>query len=136
MRTDSALDDTQYRSSSFRYFWSATGPQVLAQDAQGARVYNFVTQQTTLVVEANRVAPPTAAIDVAVTTDEVFAWSTQCQGIGEVNCTAELRRLSLATGIIDTVATAEQPWMFAVSPDGQRIAFAETVNLYLKTIAR
>ena len=131
----SALVNTQYRPTSLRYFWSATGPQVLIQDAEGARVCNFITQQCVLFVEADRVAPPTAAIDVAVATDQVFAWATQCFGIGEINCRDELRRLSLATGTIERLATADQPWMFAVAPNGKQIAFADTANIYIKTIA-
>jgi hypothetical protein len=46
-----------------------------------------------------------------------------------------MRRLSLATGVIDVVATADQPWMFAVSPDGKQIAFADHANIYIKALA-
>lgn len=125
----------QYRDSSLRYFWSATGPQVLIQDADGARVYNFATQQTTPFVEATRVPPPTSPIDVVVATDQAFAWAAQCYGLGETSCRTELRRLSLSSGAINIVATADRARLFAVSPNGTRIVFADDTNLYLKTIA-
>jgi hypothetical protein len=134
LQTNQALDNTQYRSASLRYFWSATGPQVLFQDALGTRSYNFVTQQSALLVAPDQVAPPTAAIDVCVATDQVFAWATRCFGIGEIHCQDQMRRLSLATGAIDVVATADQPWMFAVSPDGKQIAFADHANIYIKAL--
>jgi hypothetical protein len=124
-----ALADTQVK-----YFWSASGPQVLIQDASGARVYNFVTQQTVALVEANHAAPPAAAIDAVASTDQAFAWSVRCYGMGENMCQAELRRLSLATGAVDTVATADWPRIFAVSSDGRQIVFADDDSIYLKTI--
>lgn len=117
-----------------RYFWSASGPQVLMQDA-GAYVYNFATAQSSLFVEADRVAPWNAPVDVSVATDQAFAWAMQCFGLGETSCRAELRRLSLATGAVAVVATADQPRIFAVSPDGKQIAFADDDNLYLKPLA-
>jgi len=135
LRSGSTSTNGENRDASVRYFWSATGAQVLIQDADGARVYNFMTEQTLPMVEATRVAPPTASTDAVVATDQVFAWAMQCFGIGETHCGAELRRLSLATGAIDTVASADEPWLFAVSPDGKQIAFADRTNLYLKTIA-
>lgn len=134
LQTSQSLDNTQYRSASLRYFWSATGPQVLIQDALGTRSYNFLTQQSAVLVASDQVAPPTAAIDVSVATDQVFAWATRCFGIGEIHCQDQVRRLSLATGIIDVVATADQPWMFAVSPDGKHIAFADNANIYIKAL--
>jgi len=117
-----------------RYFWTASGPQVLLQGDTGATVYNIATQTTTQLVEANRVAPPTASIGVVVATDQVFAWALQCFGIGETSCNGELRRLSNATGRIDVVARAGSALPFAVSPDGTKIAFADTTNIYLKSI--
>jgi hypothetical protein len=118
-----------------RYFWSALGPQVLIQDAEGARVYNLATQQTSLLVEPSRVATAPMGIDVVTATDQVFAWAVQCFGLAETSCRAELRRLSLATGAIDVVATNAKPWVFAVSPDGKQIAFADDITIYLKTIS-
>jgi len=135
LRTNVLLDNTQYRSASLRYFWSASGPQVLIQDGLGTRSYNIITQQSLVLVGPDQVAPPTASIDVAVATDQAFAWATRCFGIGEIHCQDQVRRLSLTTGVIDTVATADQPWMFAVSPDGKKIAFADKANLYVKALA-
>jgi len=135
LQTNVLLDNTQYRSASLRYFWSASGPQVLVQDALGTRSYNVITQQSLVLVSPEQVAPPSAAIDVSVATDQAFAWATRCFGIGEIHCQDQVRRLSLATGAIDTVATADQPWIFAVSPDGKKIAFADKANLYVKTMA-
>jgi hypothetical protein len=127
---------TSTADAAVRYFWSASGPQALIQDAQGARVTNLITQLQSLLVEPSRVATAATTIDVVVATDQAFAWAVQCFGLGETSCRAELRRLSLATGAIDIVASGTKPWVFAVSPDGERIAFADDTSLYLKTIAR
>ena len=120
--------------STTRYFWTATGPQALVQNQDGAYVYNISSQQTSQLVEPTRVAPPTASVNVVVATDQVFAWALQCFGIGERSCNAELRRLSLATGIRDVVASGDRALPFAVSPDGTKIAFADDQNIYVKSI--
>ena len=111
-----------------------TGPQALVQNQDGAYVYNISSQQTSQLVEPTRVAPPTASVNVVVATDQVFAWALQCFGIGERSCNAELRRLSLATGIRDVVASGDRALPFAVSPDGTKIAFADDQNIYVKSI--
>jgi len=134
LRSGKKSTNGENRDGGVRYFWSASGPQVLIQDKDGTRVYNFATQKTLVMVDPTHVPPPTASTAAVVSTDQVFAWDLQCFGIGETHCRAELRRLSLASGAIDTVARADQPWMFAVSPDGRQIAFVEYPNLYLKTI--
>jgi hypothetical protein len=124
-----------WKDFSVKYFWSASGPQVLIQDANGARVHNLATQQEALMVEANRVAAPTAPIDVVAATDQAFAWAVECAGLGETSCRTELRRLSLGTGTVHRMATADQALVFAVSADGRQIAFADDSNIYLKAIA-
>jgi hypothetical protein len=118
-----------------RFFWTASGPQALIQDGDGARVYNFTTQQTAQLVEPTLVAPPFAPTDVVVATEQVFAWAMQCYGLAETSCKAELRRLSLKTGVIDVVANADQVRLFAVSSGGTKIAFADSTNIYIKSIA-
>jgi hypothetical protein len=100
----------------------------------GVRVYDFVAGQTTVFVEPNREAPPGASLGVVVATEQAFAWAIECLGLGETFCTSELRRLSLATGAIDVVARADGPLLFAVSPDGTKIAFVHNDSVYLKTI--
>jgi hypothetical protein len=121
--------------ASVRPFWPpASGPQALIQDADGTGVYDFTKQQQIPLVEASRVAVASAPIDVAAQTGQAFAWAVQCFGLAETVCRAELRRLSLATGAIDVVATADQPRVFAVSPDGKHIAFADDTNLYVKDL--
>ncbi len=131
-QTDLAYDPA---AANIRFFWPAAGPQALIQDADGARVYDFTTQQEVPLVEPNRVAQPSAPIDVVTQTAQAFAWAVQCFGLGETECRAELRRLSLATGVVDVVATADQPRLFAVSPDGAHIAFADDTNLRVKDLA-
>jgi hypothetical protein len=117
-------------------FWSAGGPKVLIQGEQGAQIYDFQTFKTTRLVEPNLVAPPSAPVDVVIATEQVFAWSMFCQGPGETSCTSELRRLDLATGAIDVVARADGALLFAVSPDGGKLALAYKDGLYLKTLPR
>jgi hypothetical protein len=123
-------------------FWTASGPKVVTQGGygvtvdgdSGVSVFDFVTGVTTTFVEPHRQAPPIAPLGVVVATEQVFAWAIQCLGLGETSCTSELRRLSLATGIVDVVARAEGALPFAVSPDGAKIAFAHEDGIYLKTI--
>ena len=122
-----------------RPFWTASGPKVLIQgnfmeDEVGVRVYDFVTGKTTVFVEPNHEAPPSASLGVVVATEQAFAWSIECLGLGETFCTSELRRLSLLTGAIDVVARADGPLLFAVSPDGSKIAIVYKDSVYLKTI--
>jgi hypothetical protein len=123
------------------YFWTASGPQMLTQDCRGVQVQNLVTKQTMELVEPNRVAVVDAPIGVVASTDQVFAWAIQCFGIGETSCNAELRRMSLATGARDVVATANQALPFAVSPDGKTLATAayaaatREAEIYLKPLA-
>lgn len=118
-----------------RVFWSASGPKVLIQGEQGVQVYDFQTFKKTPFVEPNRVAPPSASVGVVIATGQVFAWSMLCQGPGETSCTSELRRLTLTTGAIDVVARADGALLFAVSPDGTKLALAYKDGLYLKTLA-
>jgi len=130
-----------------RAFWSASGPKVVMQggrkedlpvdtreDDRGVKVYDFTTGTTTLMVEPNRQAPPAAPLGIVTATEQVFAWAIQCLGLAETSCTSELRRLSLATGIVDVVARADAALPFAVSPDGAKIVFAYKDGIYLKTI--
>jgi hypothetical protein len=121
-------------STTTKFFWTASGPQMLIQNGQGAHVYDVTKRTTTELVEASRVAPPTAPVGVVVATNQVFAWALQCFGIGETSCNGELRRLSLATGVRDVVAHAGAPLPFAVSPDGTKIAFSDGKNIYVKSI--
>jgi hypothetical protein len=123
------------RTTSVRYLWTASGPQLVTQGRDGAEVYNIATGVKTELVEANRVAPPLAPVGVVVATDQVFAWAPRCYGLAETWCDAELRRLSLATGIRDIVAHADRVLPFAVSPDGTKIAFADSKNVYIKTLS-
>jgi hypothetical protein len=74
-------------------------------------------------------------LDVVLANDQVFAWAIQCFGLGETSCNAELRRLSLANGQLDVVATANRILTFAVSPDGKKLATVDGASIYIKTIA-
>jgi hypothetical protein len=123
------------RDENARCFWTASGPQIFFQDEGGARVLNLITQKTTELVPPSRVAPPLASAAVVVATDQLFAWSLACAGLGETSCSAELRRLTIGTGQIDTVAHARAALPFAVTNDGTRIAFTDGEGLYIKTIA-
>jgi hypothetical protein len=127
-------DVTETAQSATRYFWSASGPLALVQGYRGTFVLDIVTKHLTTVVEANRVAPPTAPLAVVVATNQVFAWALQCFGIGETSCNGELRRLSIATGLVDVVARAGSPFPFAVSPDGTKLAVSDGKSIYLKNI--
>jgi hypothetical protein len=128
-------DSSPVQATSVRYFWTASGPQILTQGTDGAVVYNIATGVTTELVEADRVAPPLAPVGIVVATDQVFAWAPRCVGLAETSCDAELRRLSLATGTRDVVARADRVLPFAVSPDGTKIALADSKNVYIKTIS-
>jgi len=113
-----SLGQDCYAPAAVTNFWSASGPHELMQNDGGVRVYNIATQQLTVLVEANRVAPQTAPTQAVVGTEQVFAWAEQCFGLGETMCNAELRRLSIKSGVVDVVATAPRPLVFAVSPTG------------------
>jgi hypothetical protein len=128
------FDPYDSSQAGIRFFWAASGPQALIQSADGAGVYDFTTQHLAPLVEPNRVAVPSAPIDVVPQTGQAFAWAVQCFGLAETSCRTELRRLTVATGAVDVVATADQPRVFAVSPDGTHIAFADDSNIYVKTI--
>jgi hypothetical protein len=67
-----------------------------------------------LVVEANRVPPPTAPLAVVVATNQVFA------------CRSPTGR--------DVVARAGSPFPFAVSPEGTKLAVSDGKSIYLKNI--
>jgi hypothetical protein len=125
---------TTSMSAKYRVFWSATGPKALIQDVDGAQVYDLQTFKRTVVVEPSLVAPPSAPVDVVVATEQAFAWSMRCLGLGETSCATELRRLSLATGAVDVVARADAALGFAVSPDGTKLAIAYQDGLYLKDL--
>lgn len=114
--------DTRDRNR--HYFWTASGPKVVTQDCRGVLVQDVATQQVTELVEPNRAAVIQAPLQAVVATDQLFAWAIQCFGVGETSCNAELRRLSLATGARDVVATAHKALVFAVSPDGKKLALA------------
>ena len=124
-----------------QHFWGASGPYVVIQDGQGVQVHDLVTLQTIEVVEPSRVTLVGTPFAVVASTDQVFAWAIQCFGIGETSCNAELRRMSLATGARDVVATANQALLFAVSPDGKTLAVATDAvvatdtNIYIKPLA-
>ena len=105
------------------------------QGYRGTFVLDIVTKQLTTVVEANRVAPSTAPMAVVVATNQVFAWALRCFGIGETSCNGELRRLSIATGLVDVVARAGSPFPFAVSPEGTKLAVSDGKSIYLKNIS-
>jgi len=57
-----------------------------------------------------------------------------CRGVAESSCNTELRRLSLATGLVDVVARADEALQFAVSPDGSMLVIAYKDGLYLKSL--
>jgi len=135
LATGRATAAAQPVDTAARYFWSVSGPRVLLQDADGARVYDFVTQQLFPLVEPTSVARADTGVDVVVGTERAFAWAVQCFGVAETSCRAQLRRLAMTTGVIDVVATAETPRPFAVSPDGKTIVLADDASIYLKTVA-
>ena len=113
--------------------WSGQGtlgPTLLLRSKSKA-----VTQQTSLLVEPSRVATASAGIEVVAVTDQSFTWVVQCFGLAETACLAELRRLSPVTIAIDGIAAAAASLVFAVSPDGKQIAFADDTSLYFKTIS-
>ncbi len=112
------------RDRNRHYFWTASGPKVVTQDCRGVLVQDVATQRVTELVEPNRAAVVDAPLQVVVATDQIFAWAIQCFGVGETSCNAELRRLSFANGARDVVATANNVLVFAVSPDGKKLALA------------
>jgi hypothetical protein len=114
--------DTKDRNR--HYFWTASGPKVVTQDCRGVLVKDVATQQIITFVEPDRAAVVAAPLQAVAATDQIFAWAIQCFGVGETSCNAELRRLSFTTGARDVVATANNALVFAVSPDGKKLALA------------
>jgi hypothetical protein len=66
--------------------------------------------------------------------DTAFVWAKNCLGLFDTVCSYALLRVTLTTGVVQTVAVSHDLVPVGISSDGRRLALGTSKGLYVKDL--